>query len=355
MSKKVLINVPDLSIPHGGGVANYYRVLKAMLPDNFCFNTIGTRKSYGRSAIINVFQNLIDYFVFIFKIIPYKIIVVNPSFNKICIFRDSVFILIAKLFGKKIIVFWRGYNHNYFEDVIKKKYKTILKMFFFRVDRTIVLGNKIKEELLHLDCKSPIFIETTIVDEQFIGNRINNSSDKNFNILFLSRIEKTKGIYEAIEIYSEITKKYNNVQFLIAGDGSELNNIKKLVAESNIKNVKFLGFITGKEKQELYNTSDVYLFPSYFEGMPNSVLEAMGMGLPILTTEVGGLPDFFINDKMGYMINLSNIDEYIKKIIFLINNKEKIIEIGQFNMEYAKQNFSASIVKERILNHFYLN
>src|SRR5690606_39046507 len=114
------------------------------------------------------------------------------------------------------------------------------------------------------------------------------------NILFLSTVNKNKGIYEAILGYEIIKENFSNVSFEIGGDGPELENIKTLVNKKKMQDVTFSGYLTGKQKIKAFLNADIYVFPSFSEGMPISILEAMASGLPIITTEVGGIKDFFI-------------------------------------------------------------
>lgn len=92
--------------------------------------------------------------------------------------------------------------------------------------------------------------------------------------------------------------------------------------------------------------------------MPTSVLEAMAFGLPIITRPVGGLSDFFENEKMGYLVQSLNPNDFAEKIIYLFDNQDSIEEIGEYNYIYAKKHFYASNVAlkmESIFNKEYKN
>ena len=112
-----------------------------------------------------------------------------------------------------------------------------------------------------------------------------------------------KGILIALRTFELANKEFNNLLLTIAGDGPDLEYAKQYIIDNNIKNVQFIGRVDGDEKINALKSSDIYLFPSYTEGMPISLLEAMLFGNVIITSDVGGIKDFFEQGKMGYMIH----------------------------------------------------
>ena len=202
----------------------------------------------------------------------------------------------------------------------------------------------------------PIYIETTIVDSTItnnitysdLENRLKNST---LNILFMSRIEKYKGIYSAIDSFHRLQNNFkSDTSLKIAGIGSELENVKNYVARKKINNIEFLGFIRGKKKAEILKNSSLYLFPSsHDEGMPNSLLEALGAGLPVLTTLKGGIKDFF-NNQMGLEIeNPNDIDEIYTKLINILKDRERMIKMSKFNYIFSQKYFTSEKVGKRLI------
>lgn len=133
-------------------------------------------------------------------------------------------------------------------------------------------------------------------------------------LLFLSTISTNKGIYETIEIFRVLSRDYSDLRFIVAGDGPELARINNSIP-SNLKDkITFTGYVTRIEKKNIFRKSYLYLFPSHYEGMPISLLEAMGYGLPVVCSNVGAIPDFFENGNMGFMINSRNSREFLNFI-----------------------------------------
>ena len=202
--------------------------------------------------------------------------------------------------------------------------------------------------------KKPIYKITTAVDDRLIKNinkdyLLNKNRDYNdLYILFLSRIELYKGIVETVEAYQILKKKYPVLKLIVAGDGSFENQTKEYIEKNNISDIIFTGYIKGIEKEKIFKKSYIYVFPTYGEGLPISVLEAMAFGLPIVTRPVGGIKDFFISGKMGYMSSSLEpiiLAQMIEKILI---NRNLRVKISIFNYEYAQKYFLASDVAKKM-------
>lgn len=343
---KVLINTPKLNCM--GGIANYYFNLKELFVNDVKYNFIGGK---GNSRF-KIFFLLFNYLKFIYLIIIYnpRIVHLNPSLDETSNLRDAIYLLIAKLFNKKVLVFWRGWKLSV-EKRINGNYKVLFIYIYNKADAFCVLSSYFKEKLSSWGIEKPIFLETTLVSDQLFDriNIMNKTYDK-IRLLFLSRIRKEKGIFEVIEVFRILSKKYNNVELLIAGDGPEFNTIKKSVEQFDDAKIRLLGYIRGEKKIEILTKCNIFILPSYTEGMPNCILEAMAFGNCIITRPVGGIKDFFMNEKMGYITDSINPVVFASLIEKLILNPQLMRQISQFNYYYAKSNFMASKVAARIEN-----
>jgi len=354
--KRILVLHPAYTAK--GGISNYFRVLenKYTLPVDYMIR--GSRTWPERKGpVAEIGRALGDLFSFILKLVTFKysIIQTSTSLGSFAVIRDGLFILAAKLFGVKAIVFFRGWDENY-EKVLLKKYFKLFKFAFFKADTMIVLSSEFKQKLTDWGYKKEIFVETTIVDESLIEGIDENlilAKYKNFeqlNILFLARVEIPKGIYEAIDTFKILKSKYPGLTFTIAGDGFELEKIKQYAAEKDIKDVIFLGHVSGEEKKAAFNSGHIYFFPSYTEGMPNSVLEAMAVGLPVVARPVGGLIDVLSDGKTGYETMSKDPEVFAALFEKLISNPELTKKVAIHNHQAAKEKYLLSRVLERLEN-----
>ena len=339
--KSILINTPDISIL--GGVANHYKGLKSYWTQSVKYNFVG-----GRNGVPGPIMLLYDYIKFIIQCAfgNFDVILLNPSLGKTAIKRDALFLKISKLFKIKTVVFFHGWSGD-----IVTQYNLDAKQFvknFNKSDKILVLANSFKTDLINWGITCPINLTTTKVNDELISEF--NLEDKkwNQNILFLTRIETYKGIFIVLEAYVQIKKKCPGSSLTIAGDGSKMKLAREFVVSNSLKDVSFLGNISGNRLINAFSNASVYVLPSYSEGMPTSVLEAMAFGIPIISRPVGGLVDFFKEEEMGHLIESLQPKEYVEKAIQLLENHEENKAIGKYNHEYAKENFMASKVALKI-------
>ena len=351
---KVLLTVKNINRVGIGGIEFYYKNIKPHYSKQVDYFFVGSRS--GKFGVIESIVFLFfDYFRFFFVAFKYELIHVNPSLDKHGLWRDSIFLLIAKVFRKKRIVFFHGWHKDVEAKIDKSALiRWYIKSVYGECDGILVLANEFKQKLIAWGFNNKIYLETTIIDDHLLDYfKLDEKKfflkERPLNALFLARVEKSKGIYELIEAFYALEKKYGrSIRLTIAGTGSQLNEIKKLVASYNLNSVDFLGFVVNKDKAKALFESDIFLLPTQGEGMPISVLEGMIFGLPIITTPVGGLVDFFEKDKMGILMERIDpilIAEYIE---YFLLNPAVIQEMGEFNMNYAKRNFLASQVVKRI-------
>ncbi len=133
-----------------------------------------------------------------------------------------------------------------------------------------------------------------------------------------------------------------NSYYVIIGDGELLEYLKSLTENLNITNkVIFTGF--RKDANEFLKCSDIFLFPSYQEGLSVALLQAMAAGLPVLASRIRGNVDCIIEYKGGLLFSPHNVDDIRNQMVKIFNNSEERKRYGSFNMDYIK-NFDIKLV-----------
>lgn len=180
-------------------------------------------------------------------------------------------------------------------------------------------------------------------DKDALKNELNIPKES-LILLSVGELNENKNHSVIIKALSELQNK--NIHYLIAGVGPLKNELKKLAIEKNIENqVHFLGYRTDIDK--IYRISDVFVFPSYREGLSVALMEAMASGLPCVVSRIRGNVDLIKHKKGGILCDPHNVNEFSNAIKLLINNEKICEKMGAFNQETIK-NYDISVVKREI-------
>ncbi|MDD3654570.1 MAG: glycosyltransferase family 4 protein [Desulfotomaculaceae bacterium] len=339
-----------------GGVANYYSTLRGYIGQEYEYIYRGNT-SRNESKLKIPWRMLKDYSVFYRKTrYGAKAIVINSSLGAGGFIRDGLYFLLAPWRVRKI-VFFRGWNPGFEKKIDDSSImKAWLKKTFLRADHILVLSSEFKSKLRQWGFEGPVNLGSTLVGENLLENEsleILSSfrhSNESTNILYLGNISKAKGVWDVIKAYKILYNQegLQNLKCIIAGDGQELNELTKYSRTHDL-DIEFPGYVREKQKTAVFKNAHLYVFPSaHHEGMPTSVLEAMAFGLPVITTRVGGLSDFFEDGKMGLFLDSREPEHIAEKIRYLLERPEVMRQMSEYNHRYAKEHFYAS----KVARHF---
>jgi len=190
-----------------------------------------------------------------------------------------------------------------------------------------------------------------IPDKTSVREKLGLPLDK-FIVLYAGMYKVAKGIYEMIEAFSRIEKKTSNVVLKICGYGRLEENIRKTIKEKKLDHIiEMVGFIDPEQIYKWMQASDLFLLPSYTEGMPNTVMEAMACGLPVVATAVGGLPDAVGDCEGAILIQPKNIQAIEKTVTQVINDNELRARMQVAARKKAEESFGVRRNARRILDY----
>lgn len=191
----------------------------------------------------------------------------------------------------------------------------------------------------------------TFDEKNKIRNKL-NIKDDDFVITFVGRIVKDKGINELVESFCNLCKKHKNIKLLLVGDYEEhLNPIKidnkKIIDSSN--SIISVGF--QNDIREFLSISDLFVLPSYREGLPNSLIEAGSFGIPLLATNINGCNEIIEVNVTGTLVekkNLKSLEDGIENLLndkFLYNNIKSKVRAKMIK-KYEQSYFWGELVNE---------
>lgn len=188
------------------------------------------------------------------------------------------------------------------------------------------------------------------VDINFFSFRQGNIHKPTLTFLLIARILRDKGIVEFIEAAKVTSECCPETRFIIAGpeDPSPNSlNIKELLSQVGSEKISYLGAIS--DVRAVIEGADIYVLPSYHEGMPRTVLEAMSIGRPIITTNVPGCKDTVVEGFNGWLSPHKNSMILAEKMCWFSENKNRILEMGFNSRSLAVEYFDVAKVNRSIL------
>ena len=203
--------------------------------------------------------------------------------------------------------------------------------------KTIGVSQDTCNFLKKMGAKEAILIHNGINTNIFKRKEL-SQPDIKVTITFVGRLVYGKGVQNLILAFPELTRK-TRARLLIIGDGSYKPALERLAQSVDRGNILFLGQKKQREIAELLSITDIFVNPSYSEGLPTSVLEAGVAGLPIVATDVGGTKEIIEDGKSGFLIPPTNTKALKETICQLIKNKHLREELGNNIRQFVIKNF----------------
>jgi len=139
-------------------------------------------------------------------------------------------------------------------------------------------------------------------------------------VLFLAWLQKDKGLFDLIAAMPFVLRHVPEARFVLAGSGN-IDAVVQLARALGVEHTLLLpGWVNGNEKDDLLGQSDVFALPSYYEGLPVGVLEAMARGVPVVTTPVGGVPDVIKDGVNGLLVEPGQPKALARAIVALLTD-----------------------------------
>ncbi|EOS7926826.1 glycosyltransferase family 4 protein [Enterococcus hirae] len=222
------------------------------------------------------------------------------------------------------------FDSYYKEGSFLRKY--FIQKIFSKVSLIVAVSMQWKNFYQEL-AKSPVI---------YINNAVavpkeNCFSSKHKRIITLGRIGQRKGSYDIVQLAREVFKSDPEIHFELYGDG-ESEQVEKTA--NDLKNISFHTWINQEAFKERLKDTTLHLLPSYHEGLPMAVLETMALGIPNVTSDVGGLPSVIQDGKNGFLIKAGDINEMKETILTAVATPEKLLEMSQAAKLTIKDQFS---------------
>ena len=317
---KVLMIGPARSV--NGGISavvnNYY---KAGLDKKVQLQYIGTMEDGSKWHKLKI---AVKAFVeFVTKVSKYDLVHIHMASDS-SLYRKIPFIILTKMFRKKLIIHQHGGNiKQFYYSECSEKRREFIKKVLQKADVFVVVAPYLRDIFKDIVKEEKIIVLPNAIE---IPENVSKEY-KEQNLLFLGRLCKEKGINELLEAVKELKNDFPKLQLYLGGVWIEEELEKK--AEKCGDFIHYLGWIDAEKKKEYLQKCNLFVLPTYFEGLPMSLLEGMAYGCACVATEVGGIPQVVTDRKDGILIPAKEV-ESLKKVL------KKLLEAPILQEELGK-------------------
>jgi glycosyltransferase involved in cell wall biosynthesis len=228
-----------------------------------------------------------------------------------------------------------------------------------RIRKSVVLNEPLKEKLVKKGIEKEkvevipngISVEDFNVSEEGIERARKKYGLEGITVMFAGTVTPRKGVLQLIRA-GEILNLGKDVLFLIVGNlDLDRKYTKKVMeyAKSKCVNTKFTGFVPYEDLKALYSTCDIFVLPSFEEGDPIALKEALALGKPLIGSKVGGIPMQIRDGWNGFLVEPGNEKVLAEKIKYLIGNEEERVRMGKNSRKLAKEEFDWEKIAEKYL------
>ena len=340
----ILITAPSLDTKNNvSGISSVVNNILATTELKYIHFEVGKQDKERRNIkwVLKQFSLPINLFIVFFRN-KIDLFHLNAPLNKLSVIRDFSLLIIAKICRKKTILHFHGG-----EFLIKIPESKILFNFlklYFRLGDKIITLSSYEKELVNknygISLEKIVPLENCVIPLE----NIKKEKKEKIRIIFLGRIVESKGINEIIISMKKLYDFRKDFEFYLYGTGPLEN---KIVDELNTymnDSFKFIGIISGKEKDEAMIKSDIFILPSLNgEGLPIALLEAMNTENICIVTDDGSMATVITNNENGFIVEKGNCNDLFDKLnksIDLILTENKTIPINAKNTILEKYNSS---------------
>jgi glycosyltransferase involved in cell wall biosynthesis len=253
-------------------------------------------------------------------------------------------IVAGKLYGKKILL---NYHSGEAEDHLTRWRRSAIPILKLADQITVPseylvrvfakFGLRSEAILNFVDLSRFPFRERIQMRPKFLSNR---------------NLEAHYGIDDVLRAFKIIQQRLPEAELTVVGDGSERQNLEALKSEIGLNRTKFLGQIPHEGIQEAYNWADIFLNASHVDNQPLSILEAFASGLPVVSTNAGGIPDMVTDGVTGYLVECGDYQSLAERAVQMLDDPSTTSRLA--NSAYIEcQKYRWEEVRTKWLRQYY--
>ncbi|WP_169741601.1 glycosyltransferase family 4 protein [Beijerinckia mobilis] len=259
--------------------------------------------------------------------------------------RKSILASLARMRGVPVIFHLHGSEMKSFYDEQKPWGQKKIADQLTRAARVVVLSESWRTFVQTI---APAADPLTVPNYVTVPAQPARGTGSPLTLVFLGLIGARKGLYDLLEALAFVRQSYPDIVLLVGGNGEE-EKAKECVQALGLDDaVEFKGWVGPAEKAELLDRADIYVLPSYNEGLPMSVLEAMAYGIAVVTSNVGGLPELVEDGVHGRLVQAGDKEGLAAALLELARDPERRRQMGEAGRRRVVEGYSKDVVLPRL-------
>jgi glycosyltransferase involved in cell wall biosynthesis len=359
MKERVLFVCP-LPPPFGGLANNTRLLLNSRLSSLFDIDVLDTSRKIVR---IKLHRRGLGNATHLLRLVVGLVIclrrgrhatVYMKSTSDISFFREAIFLVIAKAFGKRTVLHLHANQLRYLFSGRNLLCNLLFSVCLWPADHVIFLSDSLREGFSKMTYwrRSRFEVLNNVVETAAFAGNPDRGRGAGVQVLFVGRLTEEKGFWDILRVAPEILRRHADVRFVFGGVGESIVDeaeIRQYCRESGIEHrLVFLGRIDGAEKISTYLSSDVFLFPSREEIFPNSILEALASGLPIISTRIFCIPEMVEEGVNGFLIEPGDLKALKERLEALIADTTLRQEMRTRNRRRAVEKYDVQVAVRKL-------
>jgi len=336
--KNILMAGPSLNV-HGGISTVVNNLCDAGLTSQINLKYIGTMEEGSKAHKLVVAARA--YFQFLLNLSWADAVHINASSDSSFI-RKSFFIRAAFRHSKPIVLHQHGGDIINYYNTSTTKRKLMIEDTLNKADRIIVLSPQYRDFFRELTDPSKITILPNAISVPPSPDKI-----RPHDVLFLGRICRDKGISELLSAMELIHEKIPGATLYLGGIYED--EFYRAEIEKHSDYVKYVGWVNGEQKEELLNRCGIFVLPTYYEGQPVSILEAMAHNCAVVASNVGGIPMMIENNVNGLLIPPKDVNSLTDALMTLLRDTELMGRLGECAHETVLKNFNIEAAVDNLV------
>jgi glycosyltransferase involved in cell wall biosynthesis len=342
VSSKVLTVGPEFK-NHRGGVGAVISVYSKYFK---VFNFIPSYKvgsGFYKSYIF--FKSVFRLIFILISNRRIKIIHIHGASNGSFYRKFIIFLICRYIFRKKIVYHIHGGGFGNFYKKSGSFSKRLIRTLLNNSDCIITLSQSWYKYFHENFNIKKLVILPNIIDYPHKLQR--TISPDSLTFLFFGLICEAKGIFDLLTVIENNKEDYRSRMKLLIGGNGDTRKLQALINDHHTGDIiEYLGWVDNEKKSAAFNNSDVFVLPSYSEGLPISILEAMSYGKAIIATDVGGVSEIVRENENGILIEPGNLPQIRQAINRMLDHKDLVKTFGEFSELQVQKYLPDEVLKK---------